>query len=209
MISFMLISFLLSLLLIPSLLTKPNSIFHLSGNLRPSSHTKLYPVSFAYLISASKGDVGRLQRTLTALYHPANYYLLHLDLKASPSERAQLSEFISKHPTFTKIGNVWIVGKSNIVTYRGPTMLSTTLHAMAILLRSCQWDWFINLSASDYPLITQDGKFHKTTMLVFGNLTHFCNDSSQTPFTDLIVAFSKLPRDLNFIQHSSHLGWKM
>ncbi|XP_010932661.1 beta-glucuronosyltransferase GlcAT14A [Elaeis guineensis] len=182
MVSFIFTSFLLSLLLIPSLLTKPNSIFHLSGHLRPSSNTKLYPVTFAYLISASKGDVGRLQRALTALYHPANYYLLHLDLEASPSERAQLSKFVSRHPTFTQTGNVWIVGKSNIVTYRGPTMLSTTLHAMAILLRSCQWDWFINLSASDYPLITQD---------------------------DLIVAFSKLPRDLNFIQHSSHLGWKI
>lgn len=209
MISFILTSLLLSLLLIPSLLTKPNSTFHLAGHLRPSSHTKLYPVTFAYLISASKGDVDRLQRSLTALYHPANYYLLHLDLKASPSERARLSEFISKHPTFTQTGNVWIIGKSNVVTYRGPTMLSTTLHAMAILLRSCQWDWFINLSASDYPLITQDGKFLKTTRLALGNLNNCCNDSSQTPFTDLIAAFSKLPRDLNFIQHSSHLGWKM
>lgn len=162
MISFMFTSFLLSLLLIPSLLTKPISTFHFASHLRPSSNTKLYPVTFAYLISASKGDVGRLQRSLTALYHPANYYLLHLDLEASPSERAQLSEFVSKHPTFTKFGNVWIIGKSNIVTYRGPTMLSNTLHAMAILLRSCQWDWFINLSASDYPL----NKFSPLKLLI-------------------------------------------
>lgn len=26
---------------------------------------------------------------------------------------------------------------------------------------------------------------------------------------DLIYAFSELPRDLNFIQHTSRLGWKM
>ncbi|GMY20238.1 beta-glucuronosyltransferase GlcAT14A [Fagus crenata] len=61
-------------------------------------------------------------------------------------------------------------------------MLASTLHAMAILLRTCKWDWFINLSASDYPLVTQD---------------------------DLIHAFSDLLRNLNFIQHSSRLGWKL
>jgi hypothetical protein len=37
-------------------------------------------------------------------------------------------------------------------------MVANTLHAAAILLKECgDWDWFINLSASDYPLVTQDG----------------------------------------------------
>jgi len=26
---------------------------------------------------------------------------------------------------------------------------------------------------------------------------------------DMMEAFAGLPRDLNFIQHTSHLGWKM
>uniref|UniRef100_A0A453TBR1 Protein xylosyltransferase n=1 Tax=Aegilops tauschii subsp. strangulata TaxID=200361 RepID=A0A453TBR1_AEGTS len=43
------------------------------------------------------------------------------------------------------------------------------------------WDWFINLSASDYPLITQD---------------------------DLMDMLSRLPRDLNFIDHRSDMGRK-
>lgn len=39
-------------------------------------------------------------------------------------------------------------------------MVANTLHAAAILLREGgDWDWFINLSASDYPLVTQDGEF--------------------------------------------------
>jgi hypothetical protein len=47
---------------------------------------------------------------------------------------------------------------SNSQSDRGPTMIATTLHGAAILLkRSKEWDWFINLSASDYPLVTQDG----------------------------------------------------
>jgi hypothetical protein len=38
-------------------------------------------------------------------------------------------------------------------------MVANTLHAAAILLRDGgDWDWFINLSASDYPLVSQDGK---------------------------------------------------
>ncbi|KAF2288150.1 hypothetical protein GH714_004681 [Hevea brasiliensis] len=143
---------------------------------------KPYPVTFAYLISASRGDTKKLMRVIKALYHPGNYYLIHVDADAPEVEHRAITEFVSSDPVFSLVGNVWIVGKSSLVTYRGPTMLATTLHAMAILLRTCKWDWFINLSASDYPLVTQD---------------------------DLIDAFSGLPRDLNFIQHSSHLGWKL
>jgi hypothetical protein len=65
---------------------------------------------------------------------------------------------VEKHPIFSKVGNVYMISKANMVTYRGPSMVSNTLHACAILLkRSKDWDWFINLSASDYPLVTQDG----------------------------------------------------
>ncbi|RVW22812.1 Beta-glucuronosyltransferase GlcAT14A [Vitis vinifera] len=72
--------------------------------------------------------------------------------------------------------------KANLVTYRGPTMVANTLHAAAILLKEGgDWDWFINLSASDYPLVTQD---------------------------DLLHTFSYLPRDLNFVDHTSNIGWK-
>ncbi|RWW72978.1 hypothetical protein BHE74_00019179, partial [Ensete ventricosum] len=157
MTSFIATSFLLSLLLLPAFLSKSISPFHISDHLRRPPQPKPCPVTFAYLISASTGDVDRLKRLLTAIYHPGNCYLLHLDLEASPSEHARLSDFVSGHKTFARFRNVWLVGKSNLVTYRGPTMLSTTLHAMAVLLRIRQWDWFINLSASDYPLITQDG----------------------------------------------------
>uniref|UniRef100_J3N2U9 BGGP Beta-1-3-galactosyl-O-glycosyl-glycoprotein n=1 Tax=Oryza brachyantha TaxID=4533 RepID=J3N2U9_ORYBR len=142
-----------------------------------------YPVSFAYLISASTGAAARAARLLAALYHPANCYLLHLDREAPAEEHRRLAELVSGQPVYARAGNVWIVGRPNLVTYRGPTMLSTTLHAVAMLLRlGRRWDWFVNLSASDYPLVTQD---------------------------DLMEVFSRLPRDLNFIQHTSHLGWKI
>ncbi|XP_055827563.1 beta-glucuronosyltransferase GlcAT14A-like [Solanum dulcamara] len=140
------------------------------------------PPRFAYLISGSAGDGGMLRRTLQALYHPNNQYVVHLDAESSPEERLDLHKFVVNHQIFRKFKNVRMITKANLVTYRGPTMVANTLHAAAILLKKGgEWDWFINLSASDYPLVTQD---------------------------DLIHAFSHLPRDLNFIDHTSDIGWK-
>ncbi|CAN1162841.1 Beta-glucuronosyltransferase GlcAT14B [Linum perenne] len=140
------------------------------------------PPRFAYLISGSKGDGDMLKRTLLALYHPNNHYVVHLDAESSPDERLDLANFVRDHRVFVKFGNVKMIAKANLVTYRGPTMVANTLHAAAILLREgSDWDWFINLSASDYPLVTQD---------------------------DLLHVFSYLPRDLNFIDHTSDIGWK-
>lgn len=117
------------------------------------------PPRLAYLISGHKGDGMRIRRTLQALYHPRNYYILHLDLEAPPKERVELARSVRFDPVFQEVGNVIMIGKANIVTYRGPTMVATTLHGAAILLKKFKdWDWFINLSASDYPLATQDGK---------------------------------------------------
>lgn len=99
-----------------------------------------------------------MKRTLKALYHPLNQYVVHLDLEASVEERLELASFVKNEEVFGRVGNVRVVVKSNLVTYRGPTMVSNTLHAAAILLKEGgEWDWFINLSASDYPLVTQDG----------------------------------------------------
>ncbi|GFP78616.1 xylosyltransferase [Phtheirospermum japonicum] len=137
---------------------------------------------FAYLISGSRGDLDKLWRTLHAVYHPWNYYVVHLDLESPVDERFELGSRVENHPLFSKVGNVFVNNRSNMVTYRGPTMVSNTLHACALLLKRYKdWDWFINLSASDYPLVTQD---------------------------DLLFTFSDLKRELNFIEHTSHLGWK-
>lgn len=136
----------------------------------------------AYLISGSAGDGAMLRRTLEALYHPNNHYVVHLDAESSAEERLDLYNYVDGHSVFRRFENVRMIAKANLVTYRGPTMVANTLHAAAILLKEGgDWDWFINLSASDYPLVTQD---------------------------DLLHAFSYLPRDLNFIDHTSDIGWK-
>ncbi|KAE8677302.1 Core-2/I-branching beta-1,6-N-acetylglucosaminyltransferase family protein isoform 2 [Hibiscus syriacus] len=108
---------------------------------------------FVYLVSGSKGDLEKLWRTLHILYHPRNQYVVYLDVEAPTEERSTLAARINNHTMFSKVGNVYMITKANMVTYRGLTMVANTLHAGAIHLnRSKDWDWFINLSASDYPL---------------------------------------------------------
>lgn len=125
---------------------------------RVSSHEDKLP-RFAYLVSGSKGGGEKLWRTLRAVYHPRNQYVVHLDLESPVDERLELASRINNDPMYSKTGNVYMITKANLVTYKGPTMVANTLHACAVLLkRSANWDWFINLSASDYPLVTQDGK---------------------------------------------------
>ncbi|RAL41795.1 hypothetical protein DM860_008977 [Cuscuta australis] len=144
---------------------------------------KTEPPRFAYLISGTKGDSQRLLRTLRAVYHPRNRYILHMDLEAPPRERLNLTMSVKSDPTFHQVKNVRVMEQSNLVTYKGPTMIATTLQAIAIMLKeSLDWDWFINLSASDYPLMTQD---------------------------DILHVFSNLSRDLNFIEHMQLYGWKL
>ncbi|CAN6483580.1 unnamed protein product [Victoria cruziana] len=159
------------------------SLFVETRFLSPSPSMAAGPVPrLAYLVSGSKGDIDKLWRTLHAIYHPLNQYVVHLDLEAPAAERLELAIRLKNNPVFSEVGNVHRITKANLVTYRGPTMVSNTLHACAILLKkSKEWDWFINLSASDYPLVTQD---------------------------DILYAFSFLPRHLNFVEHTSHLGWK-
>ncbi|XP_020585497.1 beta-glucuronosyltransferase GlcAT14B-like isoform X2 [Phalaenopsis equestris] len=140
------------------------------------------PPKLAYLISFTRGEGRRVKRLLRAVYHPWNYYFLHVDLAASAEERQDMKEFVGSEPVFVKFGNVRVMANAEVVTVKGPTVLSSMLHASAILLREVKdWSWFINLDAADYPLISQD---------------------------DLLHILSFLPRDLNFVEHTSNIGWK-
>lgn len=137
----------------------PASSLFIESKLRISASSPLSsPPRLAYLISGSLGDGPMLQRALLALYHPSNSYIVHLDREAPQEERDALKVFVENHTLFKEIGNVKMIAKANLITYRGPTMVANTLHAASLLLwDGSDWDWFINLSASDYPLVTQDG----------------------------------------------------
>ncbi|GFQ06511.1 xylosyltransferase 1 [Phtheirospermum japonicum] len=115
------------------------------------------PPSIAYFISGSTNDSGRVIRLLRSIYHPKNQYLLYLDRSASQTDRDALAVIVQSVPLFRAAQNVHVIGKADYVFSNGPSALSSTLHGASVLLRvSSNWDWFINLSAADYPLVTQD-----------------------------------------------------
>ncbi|XVF09442.1 hypothetical protein REPUB_Repub07fG0092900 [Reevesia pubescens] len=140
------------------------------------------PPSIAYLISGSAGDSARILRLLFASYHPRNHYLLHLDLSAPQTERDRLAITVQSVSIFKAAQNVDIIGKADYSYPRGSSTISSTLHGASILLRlASNWDWFISINAGDYPLVTQD---------------------------DLLHILSYMPKDLNFVNHTSYIGWK-
>ncbi|XP_068643821.1 beta-glucuronosyltransferase GlcAT14A-like [Aristolochia californica] len=145
-------------------------------------HGPSSPPAFAYYISGGPGHKDRIIRLLLAVYHPRNRYLLHLSHEASDGERVALASAVRAVPAVQVVGNVDVIGKADATTYMGSSTLAAVLHAASILMRlDSGWDWFITLSSTDYPLVTQD---------------------------DLSHVFSSVPRDLNFIDHTSDLGWK-
>ncbi|KAK4762841.1 hypothetical protein SAY86_008609 [Trapa natans] len=148
----------------------------------PIHHGPHHPPSFAYYIYGGRGDRNRIFRLFLAVYHPRNRYLLHLGAEASDDERMALAVQVAAVPAVRSFGNADVAGKPSRLTDMGASNIASTLRAASVLLKvDSGWDWFITLSASDYPLITQD---------------------------DLAHAFSSVSRDLNFIDHTSDLGWK-
>ncbi|WOL03831.1 beta-glucuronosyltransferase GlcAT14A-like [Canna indica] len=139
--------------------------------------------AFAYYIYGGRGDSRRILRLLLAVYHPRNRYLLHLSADTPDSERVDLVARVwVSIPAIRAFENVDVVGKASAMTPMGSSGLAATLQAASVLLRLDNgWDWFVTLSAADYPLITQD---------------------------DLLYVFSTVPRNLSFVDHTSDLGWK-
>lgn len=121
-------------------------------------HGAHYPPAFAYYITGGRGDGNRIFRLLLAVYHPRNRYLLHLGADATDAERLALLSDLKSVPAVNAFGNVDVLGKVDRLSDNGASKVAATLHAVSILLKLDRtWNWFVELSALDYPLITQDG----------------------------------------------------
>lgn len=137
--------------------TKVNIVSNTNVAILPSKGPGDPPV-FAYWIYGSRGDGERILRVLKAAYHPRNQYLLLLDATSSSDESKDLALYVQSDPVFSGFDNVNVIGRSYAVNQMGGSALAALLHASALLLKlSTTWDWFIPLSAADYPLMTQDG----------------------------------------------------
>ncbi|KAL4560098.1 hypothetical protein LXL04_032246 [Taraxacum kok-saghyz] len=145
----------------------------------PSKNSGDPPV-LAYWIYGSSGDSDRILKLLRATYHPRNQYLLLLDSSSSSNERSDLAVTVQSDPVFSAFDNVNVVGRSYGVNQIGGSGLAALLHASALLLKiSANWDWFITLGPSDYPIMTQDDILHAFTFLPRElNFVHFANTTT-------------------------------
>lgn len=119
-----------------------NNLSHLS---QPSEEATI-----AYFIQVSDPSVPLTLRLLSRLHHPANFYAIHFDHKIPTYKVFHVIATIKDNPLYS---NVHIMDRET-VTYRGITMVLNTMAAITDLLSQGNWHYFINLSGSDYPLLS-------------------------------------------------------
>lgn len=108
--------------------------------------------NIAYFIQIAENTVDHLPRLLRKLYHERNVYAIHFDLKIPRHVVRAEEDRIRSNPQYAS--NVHIM-PSELITYRGISMLLNTINSMRLLIdEDKNWDYFVNLSGADYPLIT-------------------------------------------------------
>lgn len=115
---------------------------------RSANNATSKQVKIAYFILVHRFPE-QFKRLFKALYHSENYYLIHLDKKASIDIYDDIKDFITDFP------NAYILESENVV-WGGYSMVQAELNGMNYLLNlDFKWDFFINLSGQDYPLKSQ------------------------------------------------------
>ncbi|CAM9652109.1 unnamed protein product [Ectocarpus sp. 6 AP-2014] len=108
------------------------------------------PARFAFLIMAhGPTDVELLRRNLPWLYSPLNFFLIHMDRKSSDKDRADVLELLHG------LDNARMLEPAQSVSWGGYSITLTALFGLSTLVEwSRDWDYFINLSATDFPLLS-------------------------------------------------------
>ncbi|KAG0499349.1 hypothetical protein HPP92_004040 [Vanilla planifolia] len=135
----------------------------------------------AYLISGSKSDLDSLWRLLLAIYHPRNIYILHLDRSSPPADKVELAARLLTTPLRH--------GRKRPHHHQG------------------QHNHLQRSNNGGQPLFTPAPFFSRRAKTGIGSSTSAHQIILLTQ-DDLLFAFSKVPRNLNFMEHTGKLGWK-
>lgn len=105
-------------------------------------------INIAYLILVHRLPK-QFKRLFKSIYNPNNYYLIHIDKKASKDLYKEIKNFINDFE------NTFILESESIVWW-WYSMVNVELNGIKKLLDLwLDWDFFINLSGQDFPLKTQ------------------------------------------------------
>ncbi|CAL8310235.1 unnamed protein product [Arctogadus glacialis] len=104
------------------------------------------PVRVAYVLMVHGRAVRQLKRLLKAIYHRDHFYYIHVDQRSGYLHRevlAMAEQYSNVRATPWRMVTIW----------GGASLLKAYLHSMQDLLSMPDWDWdfFINLSATDFP----------------------------------------------------------
>ncbi|CAL8274866.1 unnamed protein product [Lota lota] len=110
-----------------------------------------HPVRVAYVLMVHGRAVRQLKRLIKAIYHRDHYYYIHVDKRSGYMHREVLQ-------MAQQYSNVRATPWRMVTIWGGASLLKAYLHSMQDLLSMLDWEWdfFINLSATDFPTRTND-----------------------------------------------------
>lgn len=102
----------------------------------------------AYLILVHRYP-NQFKRLFRAIYHPANHYLIHVDKRSGTGLQKEIQDFLAGYPNASML-------KSEKTLWGGYSLVDAELRGIKELLKmGPKWEFFINLSAQDFPLKSQ------------------------------------------------------
>ena len=102
----------------------------------------------AYLILVHRYP-DQFKRLFKAIYHASNHYLIHVDKRSGPELQQEIADFLADYP------NAAMLPSKNAL-WGGYSLVDAELRGIAALLeQNKEWEFFINLSAQDFPLRSQ------------------------------------------------------
>ncbi|XP_075994851.1 xylosyltransferase 2 [Genypterus blacodes] len=109
------------------------------------------PVRVAFVLMVHGRAIRQLKRLIKAIYHRDHYYYIHVDKRSNYLHREVL-QIAQQYP------NVRATPWRMVTIWGGASLLKAYLRSMQDLLSMLEWKWdfFINLSATDFPTKTND-----------------------------------------------------
>ncbi|KAM4663788.1 LOW QUALITY PROTEIN: xylosyltransferase 2 [Discoglossus pictus] len=109
------------------------------------------PPRVVYMLVVHGRAVRQLKRLIKAIYHQDHFYYIHVDQRSNHLHREVV--LLSQH-----YDNIRVTPWRMITIWGGASLLTMYLRSMNDLMEMTDWHWdfFINLSATDYPTRTNE-----------------------------------------------------
>ncbi|KAG8446324.1 hypothetical protein GDO86_013961 [Hymenochirus boettgeri] len=113
------------------------------------------PLRVLYMLVVHGRAVRQLKRLIKAIYHKDHFYYIHVDQRSNYLHR-EMARVAQQY------FNVQVTPWRMVTIWGGASLLTMYLRSMQDLLEMPDWPWdfFINLSATDYPTRTNEELVH-------------------------------------------------